>query len=292
MENIEELKHQSVLSRVRFTDSELRPVPNVSLEFRCPQCFKLYKVDPSHIHSSEPQFECQVCHAQFTFEYPPRNPKAIYTKSLSLPQVGKLNKKQTLRQSYAENSSNLVLFKTCPKCLTKNPRGNEECFKCGVLMSKAEIVSKVGTTPSLIKMWQELLNDYSNITKHMAFVDRCEDLQALPFAMKKYKELKEVQPQDSLADQMFNSVLIKSFSQKASEVSKHPKVKWLFQIPWNNVLRVSPLVFSFLFMLIGLFSPGSRNFAGFGVTLLVLTLGLAYFLKGRIRLSDFWETKI
>jgi hypothetical protein len=134
------------------------------------------------------------------------------------------------------------------------------------------------------------------MAKHMAFVDRCEDLQALPFALKKYKGLKEVQPQDSTAEKMFKSVIMKSITSRAQIVTNHAWYqKWLLPIqlktqgiPWLNIMRISPLVLSILLVLIGLSNSANRNFAGGGVALSVLTLGFAYVLKGRLKWQDFW----
>lgn len=257
------------------------------LEFRCPQCYKLYRSNTQSIQSNQPQFECHSCHAQFIFDYPPKNPKTIYTRALSLPQVGKLSRLDT--QALMKKGPEL---KTCPKCSTMNPRGVKECYKCGVIFAKLEMGPgdvRQGQLPSLIRMWQELLHDYNNITKHMAFVDRCEELQALPFALKKYKELKEVQPQDSLAHQMLNSVLVKSLSRQAGQMVEHRSLSFLKKIPYANLSRVAPIFLGFLSILIGLFGHGSRNFAGGGVAFLVLVFGFVYFSKGRISLQDFWK---
>ena len=262
------------------------------IEFRCPQCFKLYCVKPSEIHSAQPQFECQSCHANFVFDYPPKNKNALYTRlvgtrTLTLPQVGKLAKSDV--QNSRRNAPEL---KACPKCQTMNPRGVSDCFKCGVVLAKAEAIQhepKLSTFPSLMKMWQDLLHDYNNLTKHMAFVDRCEELQALPFALKKYKELKEVQPQDSLASQMMNSVLMKSLSRQAGQVVEYRALRFLKEIPYANIMRILPVMLGMGLLLRGLFSHGSRNYAGGGVALLVLILGYSYFAKGRLSWRDFWK---
>ena len=258
------------------------------IEFRCPQCFKLYCTEADDVQSAQPQFECQVCHAEFAFDFPPENPKSVLTRSLSLPQVGKLA--EVTVQSEAETQPELTV---CPKCATPNPRPQAECYKCGVILAKAKQLT--AGRPSLMRMWQELMQDYTNITKHMAFVNRCEDLQALPFALKRYQSLKEVQPQDSLATQMLNSVLVRSLSAQTRTWVAHPKFastrELLKSIPWHNLLRSSPLAFGSVMILVGLLDRGHRNMLGGGVTLLVLTLGFVAFLKGRVAVSDFWRSK-
>lgn len=302
------------------------------LEFRCPQCYKLYKVRSEDIHSSRPQFECHICHAQFEFDFPPKNLHAIFTRTLALPQIAKLDKKMNhLEQVHKSNmdapnsgvfkikiakaqkilidkvvrssvtnsvqiqvkrESNSVEFKTCPKCQALNPRSMKECYKCGVVLEKAE-TARTGAFPSLLKLWHDLMHDYSNITRHMEFIDRCEEMHALPFALKKYKELKEVQPQDGLANQMLDSVLIKSFSKKASGLFKNKYFHFLKEIPYANLARVSPLALALLGILIGSFSYSSRNFAGGGVALLVLILGFKVVGKNprswQDLVKEFWR---
>lgn len=294
-----------------------------SLEFRCPQCYKLYVTTSSDIYSSEPQFECEACHALFSFSYPPMNPKAIYTKTLSLPQVGKLSRENSESRDPSEKQKKVADVKTagktavnrssmsfkmadknfsnspeltaCVKCGTGNPRGMTECYKCGVVLAKAKIQAQHGGLPSLVKMWQELLHDYENVTKHLAFVDRCEELQALPFALKKYKDVKIAKPQDSMAKQMTNSVVVRVLTSRARSLSRHKHLRWLNsarKLPWQNMFRVSPLVLGFCLIVTSISHITPTNFAGAGAAILSLYLGILYFLKGRINLKDIWISSL
>ncbi|GIL18704.1 MAG: hypothetical protein BroJett040_24550 [Oligoflexia bacterium] len=261
------------------------PGYSVSYEFRCPQCFKLYKVQKSDILSSQPHFECQACQVQFTFDYPPKNPRAIYTRVVNTQLPKLMNGKiQNIKAKRPE-------LKKCPKCQTMNPRSAADCIKCQVVFEKVEALSpadaKAGGAPSLLKAWQDLMHDYNNLTKHLAFVDRCEEMHALPFALKKYKELKEVQPHDSLAQQMVNSVLLKALEKQAQTAAKLPLIRQMRELPWRKIARVSPVVISILMIMIGTISHANRNLVGIGASLLLLTLGLAWFFKGRIHPDDF-----
>ncbi len=256
----------------------------VSLEFRCPQCLKLYKVDRNQIFSNQPEFNCTKCYCRFAFDYH-HGIRDVQTRTLTLPQVGKLNRVQHAKKKTQEMIA-------CPKCQTMNPRTSAECFKCGVIMEKAEVIAKekkVKALPSLMKLWQELLNDYTNIRKHVEFVDRCEDLHALPFALKKYKDLRETQPHDSMATQMFDSVIMRALSSQAQKYKKIPLIKKINDLPWANIFRTSPLAIGGGLVVAGLLNYEARNLAGAGVALLVLTLGFAYLLFGRVRLADFWR---
>jgi transcription elongation factor Elf1 len=42
-----------------------------AIRIRCPQCNKLYAVDPAEIKSAQPKFVCRECQAKFWFEFPP-----------------------------------------------------------------------------------------------------------------------------------------------------------------------------------------------------------------------------
>jgi len=253
-------------------------------QFRCPHCFKLYVTDPADIQSRNPHFECEQCATEFSFDCPPLDSGHIVTKALALPQAQKLQAR--LKPSVGQD------FLTCPKCATVNPARALECYRCGVVLAKAQKVH-AGSLPSLLRMWQELLQDYNNITKHMAFVNRCEDLQALPFALKKYQDLKAMQPQDPLAVDMYSSVLMRSVANGTKSLLAQPQLVQLRalwgKIPWSNILRIAPVAIALQMILFGLLVHSQRNLLGTGVALFVMVLGLAIFLKGRLKWSDFWR---
>lgn len=191
-------------------------------------------------------------------------------------------------------------IKSCPKCAAKNPRLSKECIKCGVIFEKLEnlpLDPKIGALPSLVRMWQDLMRDYENLAKHLEFVDRCEDLEALPFAMSKYQELKSMQPQDSLAEEMFQAVWLKNFRHRAEKIPGMRRLldrtegawqKAVQALPWARILRFSPYVISSMMILVGLINQGSRNLVGTGSALLFLSLGILFLWKGRIHWKDLW----
>ena len=259
---------------------------------RCPACDKLFRVDSREIKSSTPQFDCTSCKVRFTFDFPPVSANKVETRTVSMKETYQNLNAPTDQVDFAA----IAGLKDCPKCATKNPRLVKECIKCGVLFNKVEnlpLETSLGAFPSLVKAWQELMSDYNNMTKHVAFVDRCEDLQALPFALKKYETLKEVQPTDKLALEMFHKVLIRKMSRRADRISwVHNSKEFLTRISgkinWPRVRKVSPFALSLAMIIVGLSSHAARNLAGMGAALLFLTIGLTVFIKGRIDLADFW----
>jgi hypothetical protein len=272
-----------------FQRTYLKPL---SVQARCPGCNKLYRIDTRDMKSSQPHFDCVSCPTTFTLEPDEKNPRVLRTRAL-----GNVKYSSASQLQFAPSAEGL---KKCPKCETFNPRLASECRKCGVIFAKLEdlpLDAKTGALPSLVKAWQDLMEDYSNVTKHMAFVDRCDDLQAVPFALKKYQDLKEAQPHDKIAQEMLHHVLLKAFARKAEVVTENPSVRllrdqvneWIDQVNWSRVARLSPLALSGLLILVGASNAGLRNLIGIGVSILFITLGLALITKGRIHWSDFWD---
>lgn len=252
---------------------------------RCPSCTKLFRIDSREIKSSSPYFDCTTCKTRFTFDYPPANVNRIETRVIS--------QKDTFQLEDSIDQEAVPELRKCPKCASLNPRLSKECLKCGVIFERVENLpatdAALGAIPSLVKAWQELLSDYDNLKKHLAFVNRCEDLQALPYALKKYQSLKEAQPQDDVAQQMFHQVLLKNLRGRAEKISGVPQIQALFgKINWARVRKVSPMVIGISLVLIGLTTSSARNMVGIGAAILFLVIGLTVFFKGRLSLDDFW----
>lgn len=253
---------------------------------RCPICAKLYKADSALIMSSNPHFHCQVCHTDFTFDSPPKHPHSVQTRPLKLPS------KNPSFSKAADLDFNENHFRKCPKCQHVNPKNVDECSHCHVIFSRVEglpLEPRTGALPSLMKMWQDLMSDYDNLTKHVAFVDRCEDLQAIPFALKKYQSLKEAQPHDEVAQQMFHQVWLKSLGMRAGRMAEASQLKFLAsKVNWPRVIKMSPLALSGLLILIGLFTSPLRNLVGLGAAIAVVTVGLRIFKSGRFQFDDYY----
>lgn len=260
---------------------------------RCPACNKLYRVDSKEIHSASPHFDCNACKVRFCFDFPPRNVNRIETRVISM--------KDTFQIEDGLDQSEIPELKTCPKCEARNPRLTKECIKCGIIFEKVEMLTQedatLGAIPSLVKTWQDLLSDYDNIKKHIAFVDRCEELQALPYALKKYQTLKEAQPQDKVVQEMLPKVLLRNLRKKSESISflknamdsgEKAMEAVNSRVNWLRIQKVAPIIMGLILALIGLSNPSARNMIGFGVALIFLTLGLRVFLKGRLSLEDFW----
>lgn len=270
---------KQVKTSQNFSRSYLAPL---FLRVRCVCCEKLYRIDTRDVKSSEPHFECLVCQSVFAFQYPTATPLNVPTIMVR-PSNKRLEGKVDNRP---------MDVKTCPKCAALNAKGSKECRHCGVIFSRLKdlpLDSKMGALPSLVKAWQDLMSDYGNLTKHLNFVNRCEDLQAVPYALKKYQDLKEAQPQDQIAQEMLHRVLMRRFAVGAGLVKDHPTVQVIAnRINWIRLRKLTPWLLSLGLITIGLTHPDAKNLAGIGASILFITLGLHLFLKGHISISDFW----
>ncbi len=252
---------------------------------RCPSCSKLFRIDSREIKSASPHFDCSSCKTRFTFDFPPSNVNKVETRMVT--------QKDTFQLEDSVDREALPEIRKCPKCSALNPRLTKECLKCGVIFEKVESLppadAALGAIPSLVKAWQDLMGDYDNLKKHVAFVDRCEDLQALPFALKKYQSLKEAQPQDDVARQMFHQVLIKNLQGRAEKMSGYMQVKAvLAKVNWVRVRKLAPVAIPVLMIMSGLVQNAGRNMVGLGAALLFLPVGITVFVKCRLSPEDFW----
>lgn len=271
------------------------------IKVRCPECRKLYSIELSSVHSANPVFECIACKAQFSFSRD-QNPLGGFA-------TARIVRAAELDEIPLRKPEMQGIFRVCPQCAQRNPRGRTECMHCGIIFEKAELVQAhkdTKTTPALVRTYKDLLKDYENWSKHLSFVDQCEELQALPFALKKYQQLKKAQPNDQIAKKMWesigfrmvNSAVSKSVSKTVSKTvaqaqSQYPGFFTFWgdvygQIPWLRLRKLSPLIVSAGFIVIGMSSSGLRNLVGMGAAILFLFIGITWFIKGKLRVEDFW----
>jgi ribosomal protein L40E len=252
------------------------------LNVRCPSCQKNYRIDTRDIKSSEPHFECLVCQSVFGFMYPPASSSAVQARVI----------RQSLVPLEKLVSDRPMDVKTCAKCTALNAKGSKECRLCGVNFDQIQdlpLDPALRARPSLKKAWKDLMTDYSNVRKHLAFMERCEDLEALPFALKKYQDLKATQPHDNFADEMLHRVWARSVAKKFGDFSETLKISSMARrINWIRAGKLLPWISSTVFLVVGFSQPAYRNLAGVGAALLFITLGLHLMVKGRITFDDFW----
>ncbi|RYZ65561.1 MAG: hypothetical protein EOP05_20435 [Proteobacteria bacterium] len=189
-------------------------------------------------------------------------------------------KKAPLRVSTIEVP---LAAKECPKCSAKNPVAELECRNCGLVFERyrpIEILAgenlEIAGSTDLIMRWEEVRNDYLNQSGHDAFVSACMQAQALPYAAKKYAEVLEVAPHEEIAHLMrrrirgFAGIHLEGASPVLNEVT------WKLPLPsFNNFI----LFLGTILVVVGIGLPQMRDVAKLGFSMIVLSLGLRYFLR-------------
>lgn len=250
------------------------------LRVRCPSCAKLYEVDVAVISSFSPQFDCVGCHSRFTFEFPPPQPLDVQAVLV-----------QATEQKALEQSK----MKSCPKCGAMNKTDALECYSCQIIFERFEkLKSRIEPTVNvqLIEQWQALLQDFANQQLHHDFVADCQKHGALNFALRQYTDLRKLQGSDLDCDRMIAKIETLNFIKKVNQQDqkKVQKKAQLEKLPMTKIERAllwMPFVISFILIVTGLLSRGSRNMIGFGIALAMLSVGLLVMARGQLSLRDF-----
>lgn len=298
----------------------------MKLKIRCPSCAKLYEVESEEILSDVPVFQCISCEDRFGFNYPPDDFKNIsafkISKSVDFiknnePEVSGTSKSaasseiefplefdsissDSLKSEIKTRGLSPNLKKTefnqqlkaCPKCGALNGPRVSECYSCHVIFEKLEglpVDPTLRAQPSLVRKWKNILENFDDVQLHDEFIRTCHSLDALRFAMLKYKEIKTAQGGDVLCEQMIGkieSLMMVGLEQRptsmASEsIMRNERPKWFKYLYWT------PFSLSGLLILWGILSLGHRNLIGVGVALVCMSAGLIVMFKGKLSFSDF-----
>ncbi len=257
------------------------------LTIRCPQCLKLYMVQDDQIKTVYPEFTCTGCKCHFAFEYPVPNRETVVTFQIAPTQF--------------------EFKKKCPKCDFMQSEKNEICSACGVvienyLMIKNETYPKVSI--DLIKLWNDVLQEFENGYAHEQFIKNCQAKQKLDYAEFKYKELGRQAGDESMVmawlekinpskyDPNFKDVLpepVQTQIQKkvAASIQELPPVPKLIMKMYgiytymvkHNWFYLLGTLSGILLIIMGISTPGKRNQIGLGIALLLSSLGFYVFRR-------------
>jgi hypothetical protein len=250
------------------------------LTIRCPQCLKLYMVQEDQIKTVFPEFTCTGCRCHFAFEYPVPNRDSVVTFQIAPTQF--------------------EFKKKCPKCDHMQNEKNEICSACGVvienyLLIKNETYPKVSV--DLIKLWNDVLQDFENGYTHELFIKNCQTKNKLDYAEFKYKELGKRAGDESMVmpwlekinpakyDPNYKEKVIdEQISKLATEQVQEPLPKAVqrlyafygYMVKHNWFYLIGTLM-GILLIVMGISMPGKRNQIGLGIALLLSSLGFYIF---------------
>lgn len=281
-----------------------------ALEFRCPHCQKLYTTDVSDVSENVSYFECFGCQTLFALECTVGSVGALFStyivpvtgvakaKDYSQTQSKQASPAFTLPELIGSSVSDTKLnfqlsseidFKVeasakvtnCPKCGSVSVAGAKECYSCGVIFERYQLAHSEGewaVHPSLVRRWRELVIDFDNAQKHEDFIQECHSLNSLPFARKKYVEMKALLGQDSDCDRYIKRVdgVARHLSAKSEFVlgAKESQQKPAEMSKLRKTLFSIPFAISLILIVVGMAGAHQRNLIGLGISLAVLSYGL------------------
>ncbi len=253
--------------------------PEDYLTIRCPQCLKLFMVQEVQIKTVYPEFTCTGCKCHFAFEYPVPNRDSIITFQVAPTQF--------------------EFKKKCPKCEHLQNEKNEICSACGVvienfLLMKNETYPRVSV--DLIKLWNDVLQEFENGYNHELFINQCRSKQKLDYAEFKYKELGRRAGDETMVtpwlekinppkyDVNYKEKVIEEQINNATTVSDKPMPRILgylvsaysYLVKHNYFYLIGTLA-GVLLIVMGISTPGKRNQIGLGIALLLSSIGFYVF---------------
>ena len=245
------------------------------IKVKCPECLKLYAVNPDEIKTSRPKFECLKCTTQFWFPYPETLGGQV---TLGFPldwlkEDNALSRKNLKPRDPPPSAQKAIHFIECAKCGYHQSPEWTECQSCGVMIQKAELRKLwsdrgLKGDEELEGLWKNILSDYENEKKQDEFVSVCAKKENLAFAAYQYKNMLKAHSGDEMALSM----------QKKIEALNSQLVNCLEVSPRRRGLNFSVVLSLMGGLLIGVGAvlPQSRNLIGIGVAIIFLTLALRF----------------
>lgn len=250
------------------------------VKFRCPNCNKLFSTPRSQLLTRLVEFRCNACFADFYFDQSAIDRGQVATHFITDRSEADRVAAASLTESGPSGKGFEQAMKTCPKCGALNPAAQAECHSCQVVFAKLRglnLQSDVKVTPSLVRIWEEVLNDFENSAWHDQFVKACERQGVLPYAESQYRQVLKLTGGDLIAKAQLVRVqsLIDDQEEQKRQAQKNKKHMWL-----NFLVAAIPLFFSFLTLAVGFYLEASRLYA-LGMVLLIFSAVFVYLFKNK-----------
>lgn len=265
----------------------------LAFQMRCPNCRKLYSVEP-HLLGASPdefsKFECVGCHTTFLATRPELHGHQFLETQMLETQLAPLNEVERVSEVPRDEAPRAALIavpvraRECPNCHSANTLAARECIACGVVFARfrpgaearAADDMSLAESAELIAMWDAITDDYEDISKHESFVQRCFELEKLAFAAHKYAQVLVSAPHEDIARRMRRRAAgLASFGFDATAQGLN-RSSWRFPLPsFNNLI----IMFGAIAVVVGLGLPHVRQAAGVGFAMIALAIGLRIFLR-------------
>ncbi len=248
------------------------------IRMRCPNCFKLYAVDPQTIYVEKPEFDCVSCDQKFWISFP----EALeHSEIVAFPiEWSEQYKSELEANDRAYGNASLETEETLdPKIIAKMSMDISDKIKAPETdgtsgIRKVGFIDDVETELNseywfLEKSWEKVLNNYDVKSVHKDFILSARAKQSLDFALGKYKSFCEANGHDQVSKEMklYCEKLIQDFAIHQSVLGSKSKGKktYLRLIPWVVISMSAGLIG------LGFSNESLSDLAGFGFALIFLT---------------------
>ncbi len=277
----------------------------------CPECFKVFAVNPHEITSTKPKFNCNSCDAHFYINYPefleqglqvglvvPQSSNSVEktaelkdqlvapTEVIAREDSTVVDVKEEIADAYVVENiqakaktsqptiSEQELIK-CPKCDYVNSILSEECIKCSVVLSKVsgKRAKKIKASEQLEDLWKLALDNYDNDVNHQNFIRYSHLENNLEYASAKYNSILSVNPHDDVANDKKKQIMALSTVSLNKQDKVVKPVKSLFSV--FNIWFFS-FVLSIIIIGLGVYYTQYKNLIGVGASALCLVACLKY----------------
>lgn len=253
------------------------------IKVRCPECLKLYAIDPEEIKSTKPKFQCLQCKTKFWLAYPESlgQDEIIGIRWTKIHETTFVSPNATDHEGVAE-STEIALkpsMDPCPQCHQLILRGISECPKCGVLIQRFLSLKKLReeeeqgfpASRELRRIWTEVIDRYDDKKVHQDFIHACQNERNLAYAARQYGKILSALPSDEMGLTMRDQIVaLTQLSVNTHGKSDKPRKEKAF---WNFTSFI--IFFSTILIVVGLFLEPLRNMVGVGVAIIFFTLAFS-----------------
>ena len=248
---------------------------------RCPNCRKLYSVEPKLLGTSETElskFECVGCLTAF-YAMKPELHGAHFLQTQLL---------ETQFAPFYHQPSSLPTIDGFDESDVSDAPALERHVRSAVITVPVEEAYgqelgrgfardlELAESAELVALWQAALDDYQNTAKHETFVARCLERQRLAYASHKYAQILVNAPAEEIARKMRERVIgLASYGFDATSKGLS-RFTWQFPLPSFNSLII---LMGSILVVVGFGFPHARQTAGLGFAMIALALGLRFFMR-------------
>jgi len=244
------------------------PEPQFLINFRCPDCSKLYSSDPENIYVENPEYSCTSCETEFTVSLIQalENSEVVGVKkqseapseTINLPIQDSLNVEVTAQELTEERVDELI---------------NDFQDKAS---EEQEDRSAIRHADKFELLWQDVLGCYADREAHAKFIRTCSDEGRLEFAHQMYGNILKNNPTDRIAHSFVTKMQVSAEVEAfvGSEKS-HQMLTTSFYITLAIVSTGLVLI------LMGLIFGENKNLAGLGIALIFFTFAVKAFFQPR-----------